>query len=609
MSASALGKPYDDSRDQPLPGMPADNAARPAAVALPGSSLAERIAAAGKQQPATRIDLTNEAEAIRNVRRAILRRALPATYKRHGRLVVVDELEKPPARGFLSRGGSNLAVRDIEPPTLRRLVAEHTWGYKLKPESRKADAKLVEVEAAPPVQVCRDVLDAHQWPGVQPLAGVTSAPVLRPDGTLVQDPGYDEATGMFYAPALDVGRIPERPAAAVAAAAREFVLDTVLGDFPWVDKADKANYLALLVAPILRTMAGALVPLGAITAAAAGTGKTLLAGDIPAALYGITSRPWVADDEEVRKAVSTVLARSAKPVVLFDNVPEWQSVSSPMLAKLLTSAQWDDRVLGSNTEIDVENDRLWLVTGNSMTFGGDIPSRTVLVRVDAEMSRPDLRDPREFKIGNLQAWLVDPDNAAELLRQLLIMVADWVAAGRHDGDYVMRQFTPWARAAGGFLDHHGVHGFLANRSALDVADDETTAWLAFVAEWHSQFGTAWKSPTEIARSATQMFEPMSGSYDPWNGHYLVDGKGHPVTAVGLGKRLTGKIGKIFGGDVHGFRLERVVNTRTGQSSYRVIKAADIHNPDLDVLPAATEAAAALPAPRQVGLWGPGDQDD
>lgn len=575
---------------------------------LPETSLAERIAAAREQRPPLRIDLTNEAEAIRNLRRAVLRRALPATYKRHGRLVVVDEIEAPPARGFTSRGGANLAVRDVEPPTLRRLVAEHTWAFKLKPESRKVDAKLVEVEAAPAVQVCRDVLDAHQWPGVQPLAGVTSAPVLRPDGTLVQDPGYDEATGMFYAPALDVGRIPERPSAALVTAAREFVLDTVLGDFPWVDKADKANYLALLVAPILRTMAGALVPLGAITAAAAGTGKTLLAGDIPAALYGLTSRPWVADDEEVRKALSTVLVASTKPVVLFDNVPEWKSVDSPMLAKLLTSAQWDDRVLGSNNTVDVENDRLWLVTGNSMTFGGDIPSRTVLVRVDAEMSRPDLRDPREFKIGNLQAWLVDRANAGELLRQLLVLVADWVAAGRREGDYVMRQFTPWARAAGGFLEHHGVYGFLANRSALDVADDETTAWLAFVAEWHAQFGAAWKAPAEIARSATQVFDSMTGTYDPWNGHYLVDGKGHPVTAVGLGKRLTGKIGKIFGGDQHGFRLERVVNTRTGQSSYRVIKAADIHNPELDTTPPAPELPAA-PSPRQRGLFEPADEDD
>lgn len=559
--------------------------------------------------PMQRIDITNEADALRNLRRGLLRGVLPDSYRRHGRLVLVDELEAMPSvRGATSRGGRHLVVRDVEPATMRRLLAAHTYTYKLRPIPKKEQVPdgptTYESEASPTVQMCRDVLDAHQWPGVDPLAGVTSSPVLRPDGTLVQQPGYDQATGLFYAPALDVGHIPEPPPAHLVDAAREFVLDTVLGDFPWIDKADKANYLALLVAPILRTLGGALTPLGAISAAAAGSGKTLLAGDIPAALYGLTSRPWVDADEEVRKSISTILVNSTKPVVLFDNVPEWKSVASPMLAKLLTSAQWDDRLLGGNEGVDTENDRLWLVTGNSMTFGGDIPSRTVLVRLDAEMARPDLRDPTEFKIGNLQAWLLDPANAGELLRQILIMIADWVASDHREGQYVMRQFTPWARLAGGFLDHHGVHGFLANRSALDAVDDETTMWLAFCHEWHTQFGNAYKTPTEVTRSASQTFD-LGYSHDPWNGHFLVDGTGRLVTAVGLGKRLGSKIGKIFGGDKDGYRIERLTDSRSGTSRYRIIRAADIHNAALDEAP---PPATAVPASRQGGLWSAGDDD-
>lgn len=532
-----------------------------------------------------RIDLNNEAEAIRNLAAAINNQALPDTYRQRGNLVVVDELDEvPDPRGFTSRGGRGVVVRDVEPATLRRLVARHTWAYKLRKtktgKGKDAVEMLVEVEAAPTVQVCRDVLDSCQWPGADPLAGVITYPVLRPDGSILQTPGYDRGTGLYHAPALELDTIPAAPNEALVGAAREFIFETILGDFPWVDKADKANYLALLISPLIRTMLGCLTPLGAITATAAGTGKTLLAGDIPAALYGLTSRPWVDQDEEIRKAMSTVLLTSTKPIILFDNIPEHQSVHSATMAKMITSAQWDDRLLGENRGIEGINDRLWLVTGNSMTFGGDMPSRTVLVRLDAEMARPDLRDPREFRIGNLQAWLAEGAqghaNAAELLRHLLILLADWSAAGRPEADYVMRQFSPWARTAGGFLEHHGIHGFLANRSALDAVDDETTQWLAFCHQWHLTMNDTWKTPSEISRSAEIQWDPYGGKEDPWRGNYLVDARGNPVTAVGLGKRLGSKIGKIFGGDVDGYRLERLVDTRSGQSRYRVIKAADMH---------------------------------
>jgi hypothetical protein len=543
----------------------------------PRVALAERIAAAEARrlvdvrQP-VKIDITNEAEAGRALRRVINRGALPNTYRRHGRLVVVDELDEVPVRrAVASRGGRHLVVRDVEPSTLRRLIGEVAYAYVLKKESRKVDAKWIEVEALPAGQTCRDVLDSHSWPGVPALVGVTSSPVLRPDGSIVQTPGYDEATGMFYAPALTFDPVPAKPSEAEVTVAREFVVDTILGDFPWVDKADLANYLALLVAPIMRTKTGALTPLGAITAASAGTGKTLLAGDIPAALYGLSSRPWVDSDEEVRKSISTILVGSTKPVALFDNVPETRTVDSPMLAKLLTSAQWDDRLLGGNEAIDVENDRLWLVTGNSMTFGGDMPSRTTLVRLDAKVARPDLRDPSEFKIGNLQEWLTDDANAAELLRSLLILIADWVAAGAPKGTYVMRQFTPWARDAGGFLDHHGVHGFLANRQALDAADEETGQWLGFCHMWHSTFGDQWVTPTQVVASAEKFRIGSDGErLDPWQGQMFTDRHtGRPVSVVTLGKRLGGKIGKVFPAGDRSYRLDRTTDSRTGQNRYRV----------------------------------------
>lgn len=601
----ALGRPYDDSLDQALPAPPGGD--WPEASAPP---LAERMAAADAPAPPIdgpavnagalpRIDITGEAEGGRALRRALRRGILPDVYVRHGELVEISEATAARTRR-IQRRGRQLAVRAVEPSSMRRLLAEHAWVYRMKPDkvAKGAPPTWSEHETSPAVQLCRDVLSATDWAGVSPLFGVSTSPVLRPDGSLVQTPGYDEVTGVYYSPTLDIGTIPERPGEAEVAAAREFIVDDVLGNFPWVDKSDRANYLGLLVTPLLRWYTGALSPLGAITAATAGTGKTLLAGDIPQALYGLTSRPWVSSDDEIRKSISTILMTSTAPVVLFDNVPEWESVKSAQLAKLLTSEQWDDRLLGGNAAVEAENDRLWLATGNAMSFGGDMPSRTVLVRLDAKMARPDLRPAEEFKIPDMQDWLKTPANAAEVLRALLILVADWVAAGAHTGLYTKRQFTRWARAAGGFLAHHGVHGFLMNESALDQADDELTMWLGFAHEWYTHFGSAWKSATEVHASATNFgFDSAGAIADPWHGHYLADGHGRPVTAVGLGKRLGSKLDRIFGSDAEGYRIERLTDSRTGQGRYRVVRAAEVTG-----AAAPADARPSTPAPRQPGFF-------
>lgn len=565
-------------------------------------NLADRIAAAEAPrlahiQAPRKIDVTNDAEAPRALRRALVAGAIPDLFARRGELVRVTEVA-----GLGVGELPYVSARTLDPYSLRRLLGRHAYVYAWKKSGRTKDAPMIEVETVPTVAQCLDLLSETEWDGVRPLRGVSLVPILRPDGHLVQARGYDEPTGLYYAPQLDVEPIPARPSEADVDAAREFVLETVLGDFPFVDKSDKANYLALLITPILRPyLRGALSPLGAITAASAGTGKTLLAGDIPQALYGITSRPWVGDEGEVRKSISTVLMSSTKPVVLFDNVPEGETVKSPMLSKLLTSQQWDDRELGSNNAVEAYNDRLWLATGNAMAFGGDLPSRTVLVRLNANTARPDLR--HDFKIPDLQAWLTDPDNAAELLRALLVLVMDWVGADRGEArPYAMRQFGRWATACGDFLAHHGVPLFLENMSALDESDEETATWLPFLDEWRKQFGGAWMTAVEVARSST----PEMG-YDRWNGRFLVDGRGERRNVVSLGRQLQAHRDRVFGSDVDGLVVQ--VAAKLGRDNvrrYRVITApearGEVEVPEAaEVEPVASEPAAPVQR-TPVGLW-------
>jgi hypothetical protein len=502
------------------------------------------------------LDITNEPDAITGLRDAIAARVLPETYVRHGGVVRVG-----------LRTGDEDGALYIEPMTehiLRRLLARHIDVYRWV--SGGKDKPAVAKPASPAVAVCKAVLSETDWTdGKMPtLAGVVRMPVLRPDGSLLQTPGYDETTKLYYHPTREIPEVPETPDADAVAQARTFLLDDLLGDFLFDTEASKANYIALLMTPILRSFVGGLAPLGAINATMPGSGKTLLT-DVFKSVFGMSARPWKGKDEEVCKVITTSLMTTAEPVILFDNVGEMDVVDAPSLAMLLTADMWDDRILGGSEGFRGPNDRLWLLTGNAIKFGGDIASRTVLVTLDPRMPNPEMRSG--FQLGNLDEWLRSDANRARLAHALLVLALDWVSHGAPRGQYVMRTFTGWARALGGFLEHHGVAGFLANAGELQARDDEAATWAGFLAEWRGRFGDAWRTAKEARDTAEAVYVGFGmPAGDPWRGHFLTDARGNPANARSLGRQLAGKRGRFYGG----LRLEWMYDAHEKTNRYRVM---------------------------------------
>src|SRR6185437_6375827 len=103
-----------------------------------------------------------------------------------------------------------------------------------------------EEEVTPSPAALTAALAPKEWPHLRSLLGIVGAPVLRPDGSLLQTPGYDQATGLYLASKVPLDAVPESPTTAQVQAARKFLLDEFLGDFPWAGPADKANYMGLL---------------------------------------------------------------------------------------------------------------------------------------------------------------------------------------------------------------------------------------------------------------------------------------------------------------------------------------------------------------------------
>ncbi|WP_240687260.1 hypothetical protein [Amycolatopsis suaedae] len=476
-------------------------------------------------------------DAIRVLTAALNDRIIPDTYVSDGAPVVVEEISgaADPAAGD-DDVALPITASVLKPPLLAGLLADHT--QILRPAAKGG----AEEEVTPGGHVLGAVLAKRHWPGLPVLRRIISTPVLRPDGTLLQTPGYDPATGFYLARNDDLAPIPDHPTPDEVAAAREFLLERFLRDFPWRTEADRANYLALLVTPLVRPFTRALSPFGMIEASMPGSGKTILTGCV-GLLVGQTVQTWNESEDELRKTITTVLSGDGG-VVVFDNLTEGSVVKSAVLARLMTERTWSDRRLGTNAAATFPNDRLWLATGNNLHTGADMASRTVWVRLDPNCPRPEARTG--FTIPNLDSWILDPKNRATVLRHVLILILDWTAHGAPPASTVpqMRQFTAWARDLGGFLEHHGIAGFLANAEANRSLDDDNAEWRSFLLTWHDVYGDRHMTAKELVVSAADASAP--GATDVWAGTFPTNAVGRPLSPKSLGHRLAGRVDRWHG---------------------------------------------------------------
>lgn len=476
-------------------------------------------------------------DAIRILTDAVDARLLPDTYVTDGQPVVIEAVSG--AAGGATAGDEDvalpLAANPLRPPLLAALLAEHA---EILRGRRERSGEVVDEEITPPAGVLAAVLARQSWPGLPVLHRIIPTPVLRPDGTLLQKPGYDPATGFYLATRTALDPIPDQPTAAAVAASREFLTERFLRDFPWRSDADRANYLALLVSPIIRPYTRSLSPFGVIEATMPGSGKTILAGCV-GLLVGQRVLTWTDSEDELRKSITTVLADSVG-VVVFDNLIEGAVIDSAVLARLVTERTWTDRKLGTNTATSFSNDRLWLATGNNLRTGGDMASRTVWVRLDPDCPRPEARTG--FTIPNLDTWILQPGNQAIVLRHVLTLVLDWTAHGAPTSSGVpeMRQFTKWAQHLGGFLEHHRIGGFLTNADTARALDDDAAEWRSFLLRWHTQYGDRQLTANELRTSAETGGGGGFGG-DPWAGTFPMTPSGQLPSVRSLGRRLTGQL--------------------------------------------------------------------
>ncbi|WP_431772212.1 bifunctional DNA primase/polymerase [Streptomyces cucumeris] len=414
------------------------------------------------------LDITNEADAIDGVLALMKAGRLPDLYKRSGGPCWVHQDDN-----------GNPLMQQLGTDNLRAYLADHVTSYVVKKGPDEVETE--ERELFMP-KTCGTILGRKDWP-LPPLRGIVTSPVVRPDGSLLQVPGYDPATGLYLQPRVPLRRLQPQVTTDSLARAKDIVLGQMLADFPFATPSDRAHYVGALLTPILRPHFFGPTPMFIITATAPGSGKSLLK-DIFKYGYGIAETAWPENDTELRKSITTQLYTTGQPVVVLDNLPNGYVVKSPVLSSLLTTEHWGDRVLGSTASVTMPNDRLWIITGNALRTGGDNGRRTMWIRLDPDHPDPDQRDG--FRVGDLRPWL--RANASTVVAALVTMVRAWFAAGAPKVRVRKGDYSEWASLLAGLLNYLGVEGWMADRDQAIDQDDELLEWLAFLETWRVKLG-------------------------------------------------------------------------------------------------------------------------
>ncbi len=263
-------------------------------------------------------------------------------YQRGNVLVTVLRDSAGAVKSKFDRPAGAARIAILPRPRLREMLAKHArWRKSCKTRTDKIEI----VDTHPPDWAVAEVEARGEWSGIRHLESITEAPSIRPDGSILDTPGWDEATGLLYEPNATFPKIPESPDREDARAAAQSLMFLAC-DFPFEGPAHEAAWLAGVLTPIARFAINGPCPLFAIDGNSPGTGKSKLT-DIAAIISTGRDMPRTAypdNDEEMRKRITRIAAAGDR-LMLLDNIATVFGGSA--LDSALTASTWRDRTLAN----------------------------------------------------------------------------------------------------------------------------------------------------------------------------------------------------------------------------------------------------------------------
>jgi hypothetical protein len=319
-----------------------------------------------------------------------------------------------------------------------------------------------------------------EWSGVRPLLGVIETPSMRPDGTLIDTPGYDAATGFVYIPGRAYPNVAARPSVADARRALADLLEP-FAEFPVRSQADHCVLVAAILTLVARPAIQGAVPAVINDSSTRGSGKSLCARATALIAHGRepAMMSWPADESELEKVLGSYGLRAAT-LIDFDNITT--PFGGGPLDKVLTCAdQVELRVLGYSDVVSVAWRAMIQGTGNNVVILGDTTRRALVCRLEPMLERPEERT--DYTIPDLVAWC--RENHPRLVCSALTLLRAYVVAGRPaQGLAGWGSFEAWRDLVANAIVWAGGADVMACRPTIAGEDDpETAALRTFVQQW------------------------------------------------------------------------------------------------------------------------------
>ena len=324
-------------------------------------------------------------------------------YQMGGRLVSIAR-DGDSNRDRIRRTPGAPRIVGLSATALRERLTRHVLFAKI--DGRSGDIKFIEC----PYHIAAALVDRGEWADVPELVGYNEAPVIRPDGSLLTDPGYDRRTGLYlfdHELTLNLPTCVTEPSgdasneASMAVRQKRIehcrtaaldayeVLSATLSSLPFKDESDQ---LAAVAGVMTATSARVIdsVPMTAITAPTPGTGKTLLADAMAIVATGRRAAVMSLgqDNAEAEKRLFGLLL-AGDLIGVLDNIE--RILEGDLICQAISQATLNGRPLGGSTMVRVPARSALVATGNNLVIRGDLNRRTMLVRLDAKCERPETR--------------------------------------------------------------------------------------------------------------------------------------------------------------------------------------------------------------------------
>ncbi len=379
------------------------------------------------------------------------------------------------------------------------------------------------------------------------LARVVNAPTLRVDGSLLQEPGYDDASGLLFDPqGVTFPPIPDQPSLLDAVQAA-IDLVALLETFPFVDDASRAVSLSAILTSLIRPSLPA-APLHAFTAPVRGSGKSMLV-DIASMIASgheasVIAQGHSAEEFEKRLGAS-FLAGDA--TIAIDNCE--RPLEGEFLCQVLTQPRVTIRVLGLSKNVVTPTNASLFATGNNLQIKGDLTRRTIVCALDPECERPELR---AFAASPLD--LIRRDRARYVAAALTLLryaavdqLPRWAKSsplGSFEG------WSGWVRAAVIFATQADP---CATMERIQAQDPEVERLVSVIHEWQAIIGDRYVTTAEVIDIATKQrltssVEEKKFVHDTFREALLaVAGNGGSIDGRRLGTWLARNKDRIVGG--------------------------------------------------------------